>query len=118
MGKKIVKKSTLISRIKKILNDQGDYFPGLDFMIEITAGNLYAYYIIIGDVEALTNTEITEVTREGNEKKRTHPILAELRKQTESVRRCLRDLKLTLATVEGVGDDEMEDLQDAVNSIK
>jgi hypothetical protein len=116
--KKVLKKSTLISRIKKILKDQGDYFPGLDFMIEITAGNLYAYYIIIRDVEALTNTEITEVTREGNEKKKTHPVLAELRKQTETVRRCLRELKLTLATIEGVSDDEMEDLMSSVNDVK
>lgn len=29
-------------------------------MIEITAGNLYAYYLIMKDVENLTSTEITE----------------------------------------------------------
>ena len=115
--KKIVKKSTLISRIKKILKDQGDYFTGLDIMIEITAGNLYAYYLIIKDVEALTKTDITEQTREGNDKTRTHPALAELRKQTEEIRKCLRELKLTLVTVEGVSDDEVTDIINDVNNV-
>lgn len=116
--KKIVKKSTLISRIKKILKDRGDYFPGLDFMIEITAGNLYAYYLIVRDVENLNTTDIIEKTREGNDKKRTHPVIRELREQTESARKCLRELRLTIATVEGVNDDEMDDLMDAVNGVE
>ena len=115
--KKIVEKSTLITRIKKILKDRGDYFPGLDFMIEITAGNLYAYYLIMKDVENLTSTEITEKTREGHDKKRTNPAIRELRDQSEMARRCLRELRLTIATVEGVSDDEVTDIINEVNAV-
>lgn len=116
--KKIIRKSTLLLRIKKVLKDRGDYFPGLDFMIEITAGNLYAYYLIMKDVEQLKTTDIIETTREGNEKKRTSPLIRELRDQSEMARRCLRELRLTIATVEGVNDDEMDDLIDAVNGVE
>ncbi|MDR2057647.1 MAG: hypothetical protein LBP83_05090 [Dysgonamonadaceae bacterium] len=116
-SKKTVKKFTLASRIKKTLKEQGSYFTGLDAMIEITAGNMYAYFLIMDDVESLDSAEITEKTREGNDKKRIHPAIRELRDQSEMVRRCLRELRLTIATVEGVSDDDMGDLMDSVNSV-
>lgn len=116
--KKIPKITTLNSRIKKALKDQGTYFPGMDFMIELTAGNMHAYYLILRDVEKLTTTDIIEKTREGNDKKQTEPSLKSLREQSEMVRKCLRELRLTLATVEGVGDDEFEDLIDKVNNVE
>jgi hypothetical protein len=86
-------------------------------MIEITAGNLYAYYLIVKDVESLTTTDIIEKTREGNDKKRTAPVIRELREQSEMARRCLRELRLTIATVEGINDDDMDDLMNSVNSV-
>ena len=108
----------IASRIKKILKEQGTYFPGLDFMIEIMAGNMYAYYKIIKDVKDLSTTDVVEITREGNPKKRVHPLFRELREQSEEVRRCLRELKLTISTVDGIADDDMGDLIDSVNSIE
>lgn len=116
--KKIVKKTTIVSRIRKVLKDQEDYIPGLEFLIEITAGNLYAYYLIMRDVEELESTEITELTREGNMKKRVHPAIRELREQSEMVRKCLRELKLTIATIEGIGEDDMDELIDTVNEVE
>lgn len=87
-------------------------------MIEITAGNLYAYFLIMKDVEDLKAASITEKTREGHDKKQADPVLRALREQTDEVRKCLRELKLTLATVAGVNDDEMDDLIDSVNSVE
>ena len=115
--KKTVNKSALFSKIKKILKKQGSYFPGLDFMIEITAGNLYAYYLLVKDVENLDTVEVTELTREGNEKKRAHPALRELRVQAEEVRKCLGDLGLTVSTAKGVNNDDIDELIKSVNSI-
>ena len=116
--RRITKVSTIKSRLKKSLKDQGDYISSMDFMIEITAGNLYAYFLILKDVEELKLSTIVEKTREGNDKKQAEPALRALREQTDEVRKCLRELKLTLATVTGVNDDEMDDLMNAVNSVE
>lgn len=116
--KKTPKVSTIKSRLKKILKDQESYTADLDFMIELTAGNLYAFMLIIQDIENLKAVTLIEKTREGNDKKQVEPVLKALREQTETTRRCLRELKLTLATIEGVGDDDMDDLIDSVNSIE
>ena len=106
------------ARIKKVLKEQGNYTPDLEFMIEITAGNIYAYRLIMQDVQALSGSTHVEITRELNVKKFVEPALRALREQTESVRKCLRELRLTLASVEGAGDDELDDMIDAVNNIK
>lgn len=116
--KKITKVPTLKSKIKKVLTDQGDYDISMDFMIEITAGNLYAYFLIMKEVEELKKACVIEKTRELNDKKQADPLLRALREQTDEVRKCLRELRLTLSTMAGASDDEMNDLIDDVNSVE
>lgn len=116
--KKTPKISTLKSKIKKVLKEQGSYSPEMDFMIEITAGNLYAYHLILYDVMQLTSTTLIEITREGNHKKQAEPALRSLREHSEMTRKCLRELRLTLDTLDTFGEDEMDDLIDTVNNVE
>lgn len=118
MAKKIVGINTIEKRLKKTLENQGSYNEGLDILIEMTAGNLYAYHLARRDVETLDESFVVETTREGNEKLAPHPAIKIMREQTEMVRRNLRELRLTLATAEGMGDDEFAEFIDEVNKIK
>lgn len=106
------------ARIRKALKDQGSYSKDMESIIELTAGNFVVYYLALQDVEALAETYVVEITREGNEKLSPHPAIKVLRDQSEMIRRCLRELRLTLATVEGGNDDEMSDLINSVNSVE
>lgn len=117
-AKKIAGINTIKKRLKKALEKQGSYNEGIDTLIETTAGNLYAYYLALRDVETLDESFVIEKTREGNEKLAPHPAIKIMREQTEMVRRQLRELRLTLATAEGMSDDEMDDLYDSVNGVE
>lgn len=117
--KKIVGINTIKKRLKNALEKQGSYNEGIDTLIETTAGNLYAYYLALRDVETLDESFVIEITREGNEKLAPHPAIKIMREQTEMVRKQLRELRLTLATTEGAGDDdEINDLYDSVNGVE
>jgi hypothetical protein len=118
MATKIAGINTIKKRLKKALENQGSYTEGIDTLIEMTAGNLYAYYLALRDVEYLETSCVIEITREGNEKPAAHPAIKILREQSEIVRRQLRELRLTIATMEGIGDDEFSDLIDEVNNVK
>lgn len=118
MAKKIAGINTIKKRLKKALEDQGSYTEGIDTLIETTAGNLYAYYLALRDVEELDSSFVEEVTREGNVKLAPHPAIKVVRDQSEMIRKQLRELRLTLATVESVNGDDMDDLIDSVNSIE
>lgn len=109
---------TLKARIKKALKNQGNYTESMDTLIDTTAGNYYAYCLALRDVEALDKTFVEELTREDNIKMSPHPAIKTLREQSEMVRRLLRELRLTVATVEGMSDDEMSDLVDSVNNME
>ena len=118
MATKITGINTIKKRLKKDLENQGSYNEGLDTLIEMTAGNIYAYYLARKDVEILKESFVVEITREGNEKLAPHPAIKIMREQTEMVRRNLRELKLTLTTADGMGDDEIDDFMDEVNGVK
>lgn len=117
-AKKIVGINTIKKRLKNALEKQGSYNEGIDTLIETTAGNLYAYYLALRDVETLDESFVTEITREGNEKLAPHPAIKTLRDQSEIVRKQLRELRLTIATADGADNDELSDLIDEVNSIE
>lgn len=97
---------------------QGSYTDGLDALIETTAGNIYAYHLALRDVESLEVSYLTELTREGNEKLTPHPAIKTVREQSEMIRRQLRELRLTIATLEGGNDDEMGDMMNSINNVK
>lgn len=118
MAKKIAGINTIKKRLKTALEKQGSYTEAIDVLIEITAGNLYAYYLALRDIEDLDESFVTETTREGNDKLVAHPAIKTLRDQSEMIRRQLRELRLTLATAEGIGSDEMDDLMDTVNNVE
>ena len=118
MAKKIPGVNTIKKKLKIALENQGNYIEGIDTLIEVTAGNLYAYYLALRDVEELEFSYVTELTRELNVKLSPHPAIKTMREQSEMIRRQLRELRLTISTVEGIGDDEMNDLIDSVNSIE
>ena len=117
MAKKIAGINTIKKRLKTALENQGNYIEGIETLIEITAGNLYAYYLALRDVEELEASFVEEITREGNIKLAPHPAIKTVRDQSEMIRKQLRELRLTIATVEGVSDDDMDDLMDSVNSV-
>lgn len=118
MAKKIESINSIKKRLKTALENQGNYIEGIDILIEITARNLYAYYLAVRDVEELETSCVEEITREGNIKLAPHPAIKIARDQSEIIRRQLRELRLTIATVEGGSGDDMDDLMGAVNSIE
>lgn len=116
--KKIVSINTIKKRLKTALENRGSYSDGIDILIETTAGNLYAYYLALRDVEALDKSFVEEKTREGNIKLVSHPAIKTLNDQSEMIRKQLRELRLTLATDEGMDSDELDDFMDEVENVK
>lgn len=116
--KKIATLNTIKKRIKNALENTGSYNDGLAPLIDMTAGNLYAYYMAIRSIEGLNEVYIEEMTREGNIKKVEHPAFSTLRQQTEIVRKLLRELRLTIATSELFGEDDFNSLIDAVEGVQ
>jgi hypothetical protein len=114
-GKRIASIGTIKKRLKAALDKQGNYIEGVDALIEITAGNLYTYYLALRDVEGLEASYVEEVTREGNTKSTPHPAIKIVREQSEMLRRCLRELRLTIATVEGGNGDDIDNLINTVD---
>jgi hypothetical protein len=106
------------SRIRKALKEQGSYSKDMESIIELTAGNFVAYYLALRDVESLTESYVVEMTREGNEKLTPHPAIKTLRDTTEIIRRCLRELRLTVATVDPDNDDYEDGINDLTNTVE
>lgn len=116
--KKLTSINTLKNRLKKALKNQGSYSDGIDILIEQTAGNLYAYNLALRDVEDLEESFVIELTRENNEKLTPHPAIGVMRNQSEMIRKQLRELRLTLSTLEGVDGDELDDMYKEIEAIK
>lgn len=111
--------NTIKSRIRKALKEQNNYSKNMESAISLAAGNLFAYEMALADLEGLDRTFIEEVSREGNIKLVPHPAFKVFKDASESVRRALRELQLTLATLEGTTEnDELDNLVDSVNSVK
>lgn len=117
--KKIPSINALKNRLKRALKNDGSYSEGIEILIEQTAGNLYIYNLALRDVEELTESFVVEKSREGHDKKVPHPAIAIVRNQSEMIRKQLRELRLTLATADGGGDnDEIDALYEIVNSVE
>lgn len=117
--KKIPSINALKNRLKRALKNDGSYSEKIEILIEQTAGNLLAYHLAVRDIENLEESFVVEITREGNEKLAPHPAIGIMRNQSEMIRKQLRELRLTLATAEGGGDnDAIDELYESVNSVE
>lgn len=106
------------NKIRKALKDQDNYSKDMESAILLAAGNMFAYELALGDLEDLECTYVEEVSREGNIKMVPHPAFRVFKDTSESVRRSLRELQLTLATIQGSSEnDDLDNLVDEVNNI-
>jgi len=118
-AKKITSINTIKKRLKNALENQGSYNEGMDTLIETTAMSLQALYEIAAEREANPHPTLIEKSRENNDKTVPNPLYKMQIEQIELIRKLLRELRLTLATVEGGGeDDEINDLYDEVNNVE
>lgn len=109
------------NNIRKALKQQGTYSKDMDTAIYLAAVNIMALNIAVKDIQDLETTVIEEKSRENNIKLVAHPAFKVLDTTSEAVRKCLRELRLTLATVEAVDDDSEDGINgliDAVDSVK
>lgn len=100
------------NKIRKALKNQNTYSKDLETCISMAAGSYYAFLLAQKDIEILTCTFLTEITREGNEKLVPHPAFKVLKDAQEMVRRSLRELGLTLGTLSTGDNDPLEDMLD------
>ena len=108
----------LKGRIRKALREQNNYSKDMESAILLAAGNLFAYELALKDLEELDCTYIEEISREGNIKLVPHPAFKVFKDASESVRRSLRELQLTLATLEGTTEnDDLDILVESVNKV-
>ena len=108
---------SLKNKIRKALRQQGNYSKDMESAIYLAAGNLFAYEL--ADLESLECSYVSEISREGNERLVPHPAFKTFKDASESVRRSLRELQLTLATLEGTTEgDELDELVSAVNKVE
>lgn len=109
------------NNIRKALNQQGTYSKDMDTAIYLAAVNILALNIAVKDIQDLETTVVEEKSRENNIKLVAHPAFKVLDTTSEAVRKCLRELRLTLATVEAVDDqdeDGIDGIVDAVEKVK
>lgn len=100
------------NKIRKALKSQSTYSRDLETCIAMAAGSYYAFLLAQQDIECLTSTYLTEITREGNEKLVPHPAFKVLKDTQEMVRRSLRELGLTLGTLSTGDNDPLDDMLD------
>ena len=117
--KKVTGINTIKKRLKNALENQGSYNEGMDTLIEMTAISLQSLYEIAVERQASPNPTLIEKSRESNDKTVPNPLYKMQMEQIELIRKLLRELRLTLATVEGGGEgDEINDLYDEVNNVE
>ncbi len=112
-----------IENIRKVLIDRGDYGADMESLIELAATDLYALKLAQIDLSKLKKSYVIEKSREGNKKYVPHPVFAILKSASDSLRKTLTSLNLTLSQVdrtkpepkEEEKKDGLTDFMDAVN---
>lgn len=105
-------------KIRRSLKDNNSYTPEMEMAITMCAISLMAMDKAKEDIENLTECYVEEVSREGNVRLVAHPSFKVLKDSSESVRRSLRELGLTMGTLVGASDDDVSDLVNEVNKVK
>ncbi|WP_106831156.1 P27 family phage terminase small subunit [Parabacteroides pacaensis] len=109
---------TVKNRIRSALKKQGNYSKNMETAISLAAGSYMAFQIALNDLESLECSYVEELTREGNVKLVPHPAFKTLATASEAVRKALRELRLTLTSLDGsTDDDEVDDLVKKVGGI-
>lgn len=99
------------------MKEQDTYSPAMEFTITIAAGLLLGFYKARSDVEELTGCCTTRLSREHNEYKVPHPEFKMMADLAEQIRKYLRELRLTRATIEnGADEDDVDQLINAVTA--
>lgn len=113
---KITTKS-IEQKLRKAMKEQDTYSPAMEFTITIAAGLLLGFYKARSDVEELTGCCTTRLSREHNEYKVPHPEFKMMADLAEQIRKYLRELRLTRATIEnGADEDDVDQLINAVTA--
>lgn len=94
-------------KIRAAMKLQGTYSKSMEITISLAAGPLFAYMKARNAVEDL-DKDCCEIrtSREGNLYKVVHPEYKLMLDMAEMVRKYLRELRLTRATIEGFVDDD------------
>lgn len=118
-SKKIPNINIIKKRLKNALDKQGSYDEGMDALIETTAISMQALYEIAEERRTNPKPLLIEKSRENNDKTVPNPLYKMQIEQIELIRKLLRELRLTLATVEGGGEgDEINEMYDEVNNVQ
>lgn len=100
----------------EMMKQQGTYSEAMDLLIEVAAGIYMAFLKVKKDVESLEKSCTSRTSREKNEYKIAHPEFKMLMELGDAVRKHLRDLRLTRATIES-GSDE-DDVDKLINDVE
>lgn len=107
------------NKIRKALRDQQNYSKSMEMAIELAAANYIVFEIAILEIEGLDSTYVSEISREGAERLMPHPVFKVFKDASETLRKSLRELQLTLQTLQGTTeDDELNKLIDRVENVK
>lgn len=102
-------------RILLAMESQGTYSSDLDLCIELCAGSYLAFKIALKDISKKNiKSFVKEKSREDNTKLSAHPVFKVFFDASESARKQLRELGLTLQSLSSSNDDEVNNLIDAV----
>lgn len=116
---KVASLATIKNRIKKALENQKSYHKGLDSLIETTAIAWQALYEVSNKRADNAQPILEEMSREGNLRIVPNPLYKMQIEQIELIRKLLRELRLTLATIDAGGmNDDMEDLYESINNVE
>jgi hypothetical protein len=119
MAKKTTYNLALIeNRIKKAMKDQGTYSRPMDIVISLAAGT---YYSFLAARDSLISDSLikTEISRERHKRYIVSPAYDVMITSAELMRKYLRELRLTRATIEGEADtDDLTDLEEQVKEVK
>lgn len=104
-------------KIRKAVKNQGNYSKDLELCITMAAGSFRAFMLALHDVGQLSETFVSEVSREGNVRLVPHPAFRVLKDAQEMVRRSLRELGLTLGTLSTDEDDPFDRMMKDVEGV-
>lgn len=105
------------AKLKKALKKNNTYSPMLDQLIEQCAKALDVSNIAYCEILNTESVCLVELTREGNDKSSVSPSAMVFKGLQTDLIRYLRELGLTVSTLQGGNNDEVDNLIDEVNSI-
>ena len=112
------KVSTIKTKIRKALKNQGTYTKDLETCIGMAAGSYYTFLLAQKDIENLECTYVIEYSREDKERMVPHPAFKVMKDSQEMTRKSLKELGLTLSTLISDDTDEFDRLVKKINEVE